>query len=569
MSQDTALPHFDFSEADGQHINIYNYNTGDQYTNNDQNANNYNMAGQPSQSFLSSNTNFPSSHHPQYDNGLVHLGREYQYGDQGLLQDGQLDAPREWFNEFNLNGGSISDLDPTFFFNPPQSSATQLATPSMIDDLRPQQLEKSRQVQPISQQPSGGVLLSPASGLPQAPAPIKLEPSEGDPAISTPPNTTDGILKSKNRADAINRLRHVPTWMPPSPAEDVTFPRTDGDRQHYAQQLFTALINRDNVEDKPGRTYNKRAKRANGEEFYWVEDMEKVCWDIVDLTERFHRDGPSVLNIHDHSFHKEIIEPTREWSFGKRIGVLIEVMTSFKSRCNKLMKGGVLDHYIANPGEILKNCRNNLRNNNRRQDVLKVGYKALDKSAKNQVPAKVVDANSVASPFRNPNQGQAQLPSPHAPQMPIMQTPNVESQAPGLSTTADSEAQVSYTPPGLPITPEAPKFPALSHRPFYNLATYESSTSTIPVPSTSESKGSIPTPKDAENLVSPNTEIFTPTNAPEIARVNRPMMKKRPGEVDLEDNDNAARDSLSPSQKRACGNTGPDHRPKLMPKATR
>jgi hypothetical protein len=40
------------------------------------------------------------------------------------------------------------------------------------------------------------------------------------------------------------------------------------------------------------------------------------------------------------------VNVTSGWTFGKRIDTLIQLMSSYKGRCDKLMKGGELPMYV-------------------------------------------------------------------------------------------------------------------------------------------------------------------------------------------------------------------------------
>jgi hypothetical protein len=94
------------------------------------------------------------------------------------------------------------------------------------------------------------------------------------------------------------------------------------------------------------------------------------------LAEDLHLHGPGFMPLHDPEFNK-IIDKTRTWTFGQRIDTLVEVMHNFKGRCDKLMKGGEVLLYVANPGEVLATSKTNRTQNDKRQVLLGEGRRAV------------------------------------------------------------------------------------------------------------------------------------------------------------------------------------------------
>jgi hypothetical protein len=68
---------------------------------------------------------------------------------------------------------------------------------------------------------------------------------------------------------------------------------------------------------------------------------------------------------------------TADWTFGQRIDTICEVMRLCKGRCDKLMKGGELVLYVANPAEILSTSKTNRTQNDKRQVFLGEGRRVL------------------------------------------------------------------------------------------------------------------------------------------------------------------------------------------------
>ena len=86
---------------------------------------------------------------------------------------------------------------------------------------------------------------------------------------------------------SLNEARHAVLnrdiyFMSPSP--DDTIPTNDKQRAVYVRRLLLAMRNRDEVLDRDAESkrYNATGKDDMGDGYYYeVEDMEKVCWEVV------------------------------------------------------------------------------------------------------------------------------------------------------------------------------------------------------------------------------------------------------------------------------------------------
>lgn len=174
----------------------------------------------------------------------------------------------------------------------------------------------------------------------------------------------------KNREQAVAGMKS-PAWSPPR--NDNTIPTTDKARRAWVRKLVRAFNNLDDVMDKDGPVFKRRWKDEEVvKEFYNPKEVEKVCWDIVDLAERLHREGPKVLDCYDPEFQKAIAK-TQNLIFAERVNILIKLFTPFKNRCDKVMKGGVLQNYVAVPGSMIGTATSNRKANDARQQYIQVG----------------------------------------------------------------------------------------------------------------------------------------------------------------------------------------------------
>lgn len=69
-----------------------------------------------------------------------------------------------------------------------------------------------------------------------------------------------------------------------------------------------------------------------------------------------------ILSCQDESSLK-IVKRTRKYQFADQIQVLLILMSEFKSRCDKLIKGGVLEQFVAALHDALQSARSNRKQN--------------------------------------------------------------------------------------------------------------------------------------------------------------------------------------------------------------
>ncbi|PSN65460.1 hypothetical protein BS50DRAFT_636223 [Corynespora cassiicola Philippines] len=189
--------------------------------------------------------------------------------------------------------------------------------------------------------------------------------------------TYDGVklsFNSQHEASAASQDRIADSeldWS--SPQDDDTLPTTDEERSEVVRRLLGAMLETNHCKDPGSRSFAHRWKE--GSTFYHVEDMERVCWEIQEFAEKLHREGPRILSIHDKNY-LGIVAKTKDLKFSDRIQLIMTLMVEFKSRCDKLMRGGAVQEYVAAPQEVLRTGRVNIKSNKDRQAYLIVGRKA-------------------------------------------------------------------------------------------------------------------------------------------------------------------------------------------------
>ncbi|KAJ4364145.1 hypothetical protein N0V83_009600 [Neocucurbitaria cava] len=183
-----------------------------------------------------------------------------------------------------------------------------------------------------------------------------------------------GLNEAKNAV-----LNQSLNWMPPAP--DDTIPKSDVQRASYVLRLLLAMRNRENVLDKDAasKRYNATGEEDMGGGYYYrLEDMEKVCWEIVHIAEALHSHGPKVLSIYDRvTLH--YIKKDMNLTFEERMEYLIKMLCFFKSRCDVFMKGSGLEEIVAQPFQKLSQALSNRGQNDRRAEYLAAGRKAKGK----------------------------------------------------------------------------------------------------------------------------------------------------------------------------------------------
>jgi len=124
---------------------------------------------------------------------------------------------------------------------------------------------------------------------------------------------------------------------------------------------------------------------------------ERLCWDILvsfaiayaitganmnkETTERIYREGAGFVSILD-PVMIDRCEKSRKLTFEERISKLVVVLKSYKSRVDKLLRGGCVEEYVLCPDTLLQISSSNRQQNDERQKDLTAGRKREDRLVK-------------------------------------------------------------------------------------------------------------------------------------------------------------------------------------------
>jgi hypothetical protein len=118
---------------------------------------------------------------------------------------------------------------------------------------------------------------------------------------------------------------------------------------------------------------NRWVLRSNNKNhFYKMDEMEAVCWDILDLAERLHAHGPIALSIYDPAALGEV-RKSKSLTFDKRIGFVCQAMRMSKARCDSLMKGDGLATLVGSPSLKVRGTHLQKNQNARRAETIEKG----------------------------------------------------------------------------------------------------------------------------------------------------------------------------------------------------
>ncbi|KZM20759.1 uncharacterized protein EKO05_0002616 [Ascochyta rabiei] len=157
-------------------------------------------------------------------------------------------------------------------------------------------------------------------------------------------------------------------WQAPSP--DETVPDTNEDRAYWVLKILDAMQDTSTCKDnKDGFSFVKRWRNAG---YYNIQEMEKVCWQMVDVAERLHAQGPSVMNIYCHDAHKKL-HASRSLTFEQRIVAICDMLKLSKFLCDNLMKGEGTEALVGAPKQKMSGARTMARQNLKRQNWLEEG----------------------------------------------------------------------------------------------------------------------------------------------------------------------------------------------------
>tara|TARA_R110002003_G_scaffold1868_8_gene23638 strand:+ start:2466 stop:4412 length:1947 start_codon:yes stop_codon:yes gene_type:complete len=206
---------------------------------------------------------------------------------------------------------------------------------------------------------------------PQQRKDAQMEPEQ----FQQPASSSGLTYSSLAHARAVIAQRHVEhDWQPDR--EDQTIPRTNQQREAYVLQLLNAMNDTSEARDSKGKNtpFNNRwvLRSHNNNHFYKMDEMEAVCWDILDLAERLHAHGPIALSIYDPAALGEV-RKSKSLTFDKRIGFVCQAMRMSKARCDSLMKGDGLATLVGSPSLKVRGTHLQKNQNARRAETIEKG----------------------------------------------------------------------------------------------------------------------------------------------------------------------------------------------------
>lgn len=164
-----------------------------------------------------------------------------------------------------------------------------------------------------------------------------------------------------------------------SPRNDSTIPNNQADREKYIVELMAAFIDISRCHDS--KTVDSFQERwvgiAEGRSPYTREQMETVCWLILDIALALHERGPVALYVFDESKLRNAYK-SRNLTFAKRVECICELMRLSKWRCELLLDCDDLDMVVATPVQMIGIAKTNKNQNFTRQAYLAAGRAKLN-----------------------------------------------------------------------------------------------------------------------------------------------------------------------------------------------
>ncbi|KAF2993589.1 Proteoglycan-4 [Curvularia kusanoi] len=196
-------------------------------------------------------------------------------------------------------------------------------------------------------------------------------PSEQRVLVSTSSDTPITGLSFTSYDDAKvamkSRFMHK-DFVPPHP--DHTIPRTYVERSNYVLKLFNAFQDTSACKDtKGGHIFRKRWADLD---FYNAQEIEKVCWHMLDIAERLHTEGPVSLDCHDEETERKVW-CSRDYTFEERIDNICHLLRYTKHSCDTLMKGDNFISVVGAPLSKTSGAKTMVKQNNKRQKWIRNG----------------------------------------------------------------------------------------------------------------------------------------------------------------------------------------------------
>ncbi|KAF1937454.1 hypothetical protein EJ02DRAFT_426604 [Clathrospora elynae] len=225
-------------------------------------------------------------------------------------------------------------------------------------------------------------------------SPDQLLVQQAQPPTQPLANTTPRLqFANREQAHARKHARNL-GWQPPS--NDRTIPQTDAQRALYVQRLMSGILDISHTKETSKPFQNRwKSKIAIGKLHYEIDDVETVCWDLIYITERLHRQGPSTLSIFDKTSLGHV-EKSRGSTFAQRVNAMIGLARETKASVDSLMRGEKLEMFVACAQHKFKECLQNRVGNGKKKEMIQRGRKNSKNNEEQEVP--VEDPAAPAEP---------------------------------------------------------------------------------------------------------------------------------------------------------------------------
>jgi hypothetical protein len=194
--------------------------------------------------------------------------------------------------------------------------------------------------------------------------------------VLTPPEPNPYGLTFRNLAEAKETVhRHIDSdWLPPG--NDGTIPTTDQERAAYVSELLEAMKDTSACSDNRDKARFIKCCTPGTTKALHQEQLEKVCWQLVDIAEKLHVNGPVSLSIYDKTA-LDTVRKSRFLTFARRMHHLCALLRLSKSRCFSLLKGENLETTVGAPAQRYSGTLVNDHQNGNRQKYIKEGRSAV------------------------------------------------------------------------------------------------------------------------------------------------------------------------------------------------
>jgi hypothetical protein len=226
--------------------------------------------------------------------------------------------------------------------------------------------------------------------------------------VLAPPEAKPYGLTFRNLAEAKENIHcHIESdWLPPG--NDGTIPTTDQERAAYVSELLSAMKDTSTCSDNRDKARFIKCCTPGTTKAFRPEQLEKVCWQLVNIAEKLHVNGPLSLSIYERTA-LDTVRKSRFLTFARRMHHLCALLRLSKSRCFSLLKGENLETTVGAPAQRYSGTLVNDHQNGNRQKYIKEGRSAV--KGKEEEKNKMETATAAKDQPSNTNSDQELVPN--------------------------------------------------------------------------------------------------------------------------------------------------------------